>query len=399
MCNPFPPLPPPPVCRATPPLEPSSSSLVPQTLEEFDSDQELQELHNRIATRGQAALTREEEKLRTRSLARLGIPSFSQLCADRGVSPLARGPTTIFQLNIGLYCNQACGHCHVESSPRRTELMTREIASRCIALLDASPGVKTLDLTGGAPELCPEFKYLVIEARKRGIQVIDRCNLTVLLEPGQERLADFLAEHHVHVVASLPCYTADNVDSQRGRGVFDRSIQGLQALNKVGYGIPGTGLSLDLVYNPGGVFLAPPQAKLEDTYRIELSEAYGIQFTSLLCLNNMPIKRWADELQRRGQLEEYMAMLVDSFNPEAAEGVMCRNTVSVGWDGRVFDCDFNQQLDIPLGGKDNDGTKKKVKTVFDLESLDELSGREFAVASHCYGCTAGFGGGCGGQSI
>lgn len=187
----------------------------------------------------------------------------------------------------------------MESSPRRTELMTHEVAARCIELLDASPSVKTMDITGGAPELCPEFKYLVKEATARGVEVIDRCNLTVLLEPEQENLAEFLAHHKVRVVASLPCYSAENVDSQRGRGVFERSIKGLQALNAVGYGIPGSGLSLDLVYNPGGVFLAPSQAKLEAVYRQELQDAYGIQFTSLFCLNNMPIKRWADELLRR----------------------------------------------------------------------------------------------------
>ena len=187
----------------------------------------------------------------------------------------------------------------MESSPRRTELMSHDVAVRCIELLDASPTVKTMDITGGAPELCPEFKYLVTEARKRGIEVIDRCNLTALLEPGQENTAQFLAENEVRIVASLPCYSAENVDSQRGKGVFERSIKGLQILNSLGYGIPGSGLLLDLVYNPGGVFLAPSQEKLERVYRQELQDAYGIQFSSLLCLNNMPIKRWADELVKR----------------------------------------------------------------------------------------------------
>ena len=276
--------------------------------------------------------------------------------------------------------------------------MSHEVAARCIELLDASTGVKTMDLTGGAPELCPEFKYLVKEARRRGLEVIDRCNLTVLLEPGQEELADFLAEHQVRVVASLPCYTADNVDSQRGRGVFERSIKGLQALNARGYGQPGSGLVLDLVYNPGGVFLAPPQAKLEATYRQELQEAYSIQFSSLLCLNNMPIKRWADELQRRGQLEEYMALLVDAFNPAAAAGVMCRDTLSVNWDGGLFDCDFNQQLDIGLvgggGGGGPSSSSSTARNVFELESLNVLHGQSIAVASHCFGCTAGAGSSC-----
>jgi len=274
--------------------------LIQQTLQELDSDSELLELHARVAQLGQAALTKQEDRQRRRSLDRLGAPSFSQFCSSAGVSPLRRGTSDILQLNIGLYCNQACKHCHVESSPRRTEeLMTHAIAQRCIELLDSSPTIHTLDITGGAPELCPEFEYLVKEGRKRGLEVIDRCNLTVLLEPGQETLPEFLASHGVRIVASMPCYSQENVDSQRGRGVFDRSIRGLQLLNSVGYGSPGTGLILDLVYNPGGVFLAPPQASLEDSYRRELMEGYGITFSSLLCLNNMPIKRWADELVRR----------------------------------------------------------------------------------------------------
>lgn len=355
-------------------------------------DTEQQALLARLAAEGQAALTREEEAARRRSLAALGLPSFSQACTDAGVSPLVRGACEIFQINIGLYCNQACGHCHVESSPRRTaEQMTRETAERCVALLDASPGVKTLDITGGAPELNSQFRYLVTEGRKRGLEVIDRCNLTVLSEPGQEDTAEFLAANKVRIVASLPCYTADNVDAQRGRGVFERSIAGLKTLNALGYGIPGTGLILDLVYNPGGVFLAPEQSKLEGAYRQELRDTYGIEFSSLLCLNNMPIKRWADELSRKGKLEEYMGLLVGAFNPAAGEALMCRSTVSVNWEGRLFDCDFNQQLDMALGGD-------QALSVFDVQNLNELTGRRVAVASHCYGCTAGAGSSCQGAT-
>lgn len=358
----------------------------------MDSDTEQQALLARLATEGQAALTREEEAARRRSLAALGLPPFSQACATAGVSPLVRAACEIFQINVGLYCNQACGHCHVESSPRRTaEQMTRETAERCVALLDASPGVKTLDLTGGAPELNAQFRYLVGEGRRRGLEVIDRCNLTVLSEPGQADTAEFLAANGVRVVASLPCYTADNVDAQRGRGVFDRSIAGLQTLNALGYGRPGTGLVLDLVYNPGGVFLAPESSQLEAAYRSELAEAYGIHFSSLLCLNNMPIKRWADKLARKGRLEEYMGLLVGAFNPAAGEELMCRATVSVAWDGRLYDCDFNQQLDMGLGGDQG-------LSVFDVGSLDELTGRRVAVASHCYGCTAGAGSSCQGAT-
>ncbi|CAK0784435.1 hypothetical protein CVIRNUC_007639 [Coccomyxa viridis] len=228
-------------------------------------------------------------------------------------------------------------------------MMDRPTAERCITLLKESRGsLRTLDLTGGAPELNSQFRYLVTEAHAMGLEVIDRCNLTVLQEPGQEDLVSFLAQHKVRIVASMPCYSEANVNEQRGRGVFERSISGLRALNAVGYGQPGTGLTLDLVYNPNGAFLAPPTATLQAAYKQELSSSYGIAFDSLLCLNNMPIKRYVDYLQRRGQLEEYMQLLVSSFNASAAEGVMCRGTVSIGWDGRIYDCDFNQQLEMGL---------------------------------------------------
>eukprot|EP00775_Hariotina_reticulata_P010741 gene10742-10897_t len=275
------------------------------------------------------------------------------ILTESGIPPLRRQTTTALQLNIGLYCNQACSHCHVESSPVRTEMMDEATAQRCLHLLAASNDVTCLDITGGAPELNSQFRPLVQAARALSpdLTIIDRCNLTVLCEPGQEDLAGFLAQHRVRVVASLPCYGADNVDKQRGRGVFDRSIQGLKALNAVGYGQPGTGLVLDLVYNPGGAFLAPPQDKLQPAYKQELAEAYGIHFNSLLCLNNMPIKRFADWLIRQDQLSAYMAQLVEAFNPGAVTGVMCHNTLSVAWDGRLYDCDFNQQLELPLARK------------------------------------------------
>ncbi len=375
--------------RAQPPRLPGWEefpSLVPETLLEMSEDEELTQLHADVIERGQLALTEQEDGVRQKTLSRLGVGSFATTCAQAGVTPLHRAPATILQLNIGLYCNQACRHCHVESSPKRTEMMSHEVARRCIELLDSSSSVETLDLTGGAPELCPEFTYLVEEATARGVKVIDRCNLTVLVEPGQEGLAEFLARNKVRVVASLPCYSKENVDSQRGGGVFARSIRGLQLLNKVGYGVPGTGLTLDLVYNPGGVFLAPPASSLEGAYKEELEEAYGITFNSLLCLNNMPIKRWSDELVRMGKLDEYMELLVGAFNPAAAEGLMCRATVSVGWSGEIYDCDFNQQLGLTVSGP--------AKTVFDLGSLDELNDSKIVVASHCWGCTAGNGSGC-----
>ncbi|CAG9466422.1 unnamed protein product [Pedinophyceae sp. YPF-701] len=372
----------------------SLDSLVPQTLEEMEGDAELQAVLKSIEEEGQAALTKREQRGRQRSLEKLNMPNFSKACADAGVTPLKRGAAKILQLNIGLYCNQACTHCHVESSPKRTEMMSFEVANRCLELLDDAPSVATLDLTGGAPELNPTFRHLVEGARARGREVIDRCNLTVLEEPGQEDLADFLAALRVRVVASLPCYSQKNVDLQRGSGVFERSVRGLQKLNAVGYGVPGTGLTLDLVYNPGGPFLAPPQESLEGAYRTELREAFGVEFSSLLALNNMPIKRYYDWLERRGGLEEYMGLLLEGFNPGAAEGLMCRDTVSVGWDGRVYDCDFNQQLEMTLAG----GSGESGLTVFDLGSLGELEGRGILVDNHCFGCTAGSGSGCQGAT-
>ncbi|KAI7837484.1 hypothetical protein COHA_008675 [Chlorella ohadii] len=261
-------------------------------------------------------------------------------------------------------------------------MMSRQVAERCVQLMEASASsLSTVDITGGAPELMPQFRYLVQEARRLGLQVIDRCNLTVLLEPGQEDTAQFLADHQVRVVASLPCYSAENVNTQRGGGM----------LNAAGYGQPGSGLHLDLVYNPGGAFLAPPQSKLEPAYKQELAEHYRVTFNSLLCLNNMPIKRWADQLVKEGKLEEYMRLLVDAFNPAAAEGLMCRDTISVGWDGRLYDCDFNQQLELGLPHPQH-------RTVFDIDSLAELTGGRIALGSHCFGCTAGAGSGCQGAT-
>ncbi|KAA6425155.1 MAG: Fe-S oxidoreductase [Trebouxia sp. A1-2] len=371
----------------------ASTSLIPETLEEMESDTEFQQTAARLQRLGQAAMTREEKQKRQRSLDKIGVPSFGAMVKERGGILMKRQEAAILQLNIGLYCNQACTHCHVESSPKRFEMMDRPTAEQCVRLMqDGTGSVTTVDITGGAPELNSQFKYLVESARGLGLEVIDRCNLTVLLEPGQETLAQFLADNQVHVVASMPCYSPTNVDQQRGHGVFDRSIKGLQALNAVGYGQPGTGLQLDLVYNPNGIFLAPPQSKLEGVYKEELQQHFGIVFNSLFCLNNMPIKRYVDYLQRRNKLEEYMQMLVEGFNVAAADGVMCRNTVNVGWDGRVFDCDFNQQLDMGMRKPGN--TSEKDMTVFDVGSLEELTGRSIAVDNHCFGCTAGSGSSC-----
>eukprot|EP00798_Chlamydomonas_sp_ICE-L_P030330 gene30330-35323_t len=378
-----------------------SESLIPQTLEDMEEDSEFQLHLAELKAKGQAALTREERVKRQRSLDTLGVPSFYAMSKEKGVKPLVRKPAAILQLNIGLYCNQACTHCHVESSPKRTEMMDRKTAERCVELMKlgvADGSLSTVDITGGAPEM---NAYLVEEARALGLEVIDRCNLTVLMEPGwtKDELPAFLANNKVRVVASLPCYGAEKVDKQRGAGVFERSIEALKILNNLGYGVPGSGLGLDLVYNPSGDFLAPAQAKLEALYRVELKESHGIVFNSLFCLNNMPIKRFADFLLKRNKMDDYMQLLVNSFNPSAADGVMCRDTVSVGWDGRMYDCDFNQQLELPVQlGAAAAAAAPGGPTVFDIASLADLTGRPILCDNHCYGCTAGAGSSCQGST-
>ena len=311
---------------------------------------------------------------------------------DHGLPPLRRGPVRTLQLNIGKRCNLACHHCHVESGPGRSEAMDREGVRRVLELLERNPGVETLDITGGAPELNPHFRPLVAGARALGRRVIDRCNLTVLYEPGQDDTARFLADHDVEIIASLPCYTRDNVEAQRGRGVFGRSIDALQHLNALGYGRPASHLRLDLVYNPVGAFLPPPQQQLEDDYRKELDELFGIVFHHLLTITNMPIKRFGHELVRDGRLDEYMLLLVDHFNARTLPGLMCRELLSVGWDGRIWDCDFNQMLEIPLGAAKTEATA----TIWEIDDLRRLEGRPISTAAHCFACTAGGGSSCGG---
>ena len=381
-------------------------SLVESTLESIESDEIFLQTEKDLKTFGQRKLTLDERKIRHRSLSNLGIPSFSGYLKERSVH-ISRKETKILQLNIGLYCNQACNHCHVESSPRRTEQMTLEIAAKCMSIMDNSPSIDVVDLTGGAPELNPSFRFLVEEARKRGKEVIDRCNLTVLLEPGQEDLPEFLASNGVRVVASLPCYSESNVDKQRGKGVFGRSILALQLLNAKGYGIEGSNLRLDLVYNPSGGSLPPSQASLEIDYKKRLFDDFGIKFNSLLTITNMPIKRFADYLLQKGELDSYMELLVNNFNPNAADGLMCRDTLSVGWDGKIYDCDFNQQLQLSLGEKltslavgeeQSSEGPKEFMTVFDIESSSELISDRIVTDSHCFGCTAGAGSSCQGAT-
>ncbi len=319
-------------------------------------------------------------------------PSFDASLRTSGAGPLRRGRVTTLQVNVGKLCNMACHHCHVEAGPKRSEVMSGEVAARVVEVLAHNPGVEIVDLTGGAPELNPSFRSLVSQARKLGRRVIDRCNLTILFEPGMEDLAHFLAEHRVEVVASLPCYQRENVEKQRGMGAFGKSIEALRVLNGVGYGRPGTGLLLDLVYNPVGASLPPPQAGLEAAYRRELGELFGIQFNRLLTITNMPIQRFARLLERTGQHEAYMSLLVNHFNAATVPGLMCRSLLSVGWDGRLYDCDFNQMLELPLGADPDAGPR----TLWRLGSLDALEGARIATGDHCYGCTAGAGSSCGG---
>jgi len=307
------------------------------------------------------------------------------------LGPLRRERVTTLQINVGKLCNQACLHCHVDAGPKRTEIMPREVAERLLWLLDRSPSVETVDITGGAPELNANFRDLVVGARERGRHVIDRCNLTVLLEPGQQDLVDFLAEHEVEVIASLPCYSAENVNQQRGKGVFGKSIRALQALNALGYGKPDSGLELNLVYNPLGPSLPPPQASLEARYKEELADNFGIVFNRLFTLTNLPISRFLHMLRREGQLEAYQELLANSFNPATVDGLMCRHQISVGWRGRLYDCDFNQMLELGLPE-----AEPHADTIWDIDSFEVLAEREITTRDHCFGCTAGAGSSCGG---
>jgi radical SAM/Cys-rich protein len=306
-----------------------------------------------------------------------------------GFPAIHRRRLDTLQVNLGYKCNQTCLHCHVNAGPTRTETMTRETVSDVIAFLKAS-GARTLDLTGGAPELNPHFRGLVLAARNLGVKVMDRCNLTVLEQPGQEDLPQFLAANGVEIVASLPCYLERNVDAQRGKGVFEASIRSLRRLNALGYGREGTGLVLNLVYNPQGPALPPVQDKLEADYHRHLEERFGVVFNRLYVLTNMPIQRFGSTLVSKGQFEHYMALLKSAYQPQNLEAVMCRSLVSVDWRGYLYDCDFNQMLGLPLrlGGKPRVHLRQ-------LAGAD-LEGNPIVVKDHCYGCTAGQGSSCGG---
>jgi radical SAM/Cys-rich protein len=303
--------------------------------------------------------------------------------------PIRRHRLETVQVNLGYVCNQACLHCHVNAGPTRTESMSGETVEQVVAFL-ATTGARALDLTGGAPELNPHFRPLVARAREMGVKVIDRCNLTILEEPGHEDLADFLAGRQVEVVASLPCHTKELVDRQRGKGVYEKSVRGIRRLNELGYGRAGSGLVLNLVYNPQGANLPPAQQKLEAQYKRTLGETFGISFNELYTIANMPIQRFGSTLVSKGQFGPYMQLLRASHRSENVEVVMCRTLVSVDWQGYVYDCDFNQMLGLPLrvAGKSR-------PHLVDLVGRD-LEGNPIVVRDHCYGCTAGQGSSCGG---
>ncbi len=310
------------------------------------------------------------------------------LLKDSDFPSIRRNRLDTLQLNLGYLCNIACLHCHVAAGPNRTELMSRETMEQALAVAERH-GVQTLDLTGGSPEMNPEFRWLVKTAVGRGLHVMDRLNPTIMKEPGYEWVGKFLAEHRIEAIASLPCYSAENVDAQRGNGVFEASISALKELNQLGYGDPDTGLVLNLVYNPLGPSLPPPQQALEADYRRFLDEHFGIRFNQLFTLTNMPIKRFGAVLLAKGQFEDYMTLLKNAYRRDNLKAVMCRNLISVDYQGEVYDCDFNQMLGLPPERRDKP-----------LRLSDLLDGRELpeviSVADHCYGCTAGQGSSCGG---
>ena len=305
---------------------------------------------------------------------------------------LKRRAVDVLQVNLGRYCNLACIHCHVEAGPTRKEMMSRENVDAVLRFLQGTT-IPTLDITGGAPELHADFDYLVGSARELGRHVMDRCNLTVIFEPGKDYLPEFFRRHRVELVCSLPCYTIENVDKQRGKGTFDGSIRALQIFNDLGYGKPQSGLTLNLVYNPVGPHLPPPQEQLEQDYRRILLKQFGIEFNHLFCLTNMPITRYATHLKLRREYEPYMELLETNFNAGTVDQVMCRNLISVGWDGWIYDCDFNQMLDLPI--VDRSSERLHISSL----RLDQLAEPAITVGDHCYACTAGAGSSCGGTLV
>jgi len=313
---------------------------------------------------------------------------FQQKLEESGLYPLKPSGVQVFQVNVGKMCNQVCKHCHVDAGPDRKEIMTRETMQQCLAALQNNPGLQIVDITGGAPEMNPDFRWFVEEIIKLGRHVIVRCNLTIIMANKKYYdLPEFYKLHNIEVVSSLPFYTKDRTDRQRGDGVFESSINALQMLNDVGYGREGSGLILNLVYNPAGAFLPPSQHSLEKEYKLSLMKQYSIEFNNLFAITNLPISRFLDYLLQSGNYEKYMEKLVNSYNPVAAVNVMCRNTISISWDGYLYDCDFNQMLDLKVA------CSSKHISQFNTGTLNN---RNIIVGQHCFGCTAGSGSSCGG---
>lgn len=318
------------------------------------------------------------------------IPDFNEKLADAGLPPLRPRAPDVFQINIGKMCNQVCAHCHVDAGPDRKEMMSRETMLQCADVV-AKLGVKTIDITGGAPEMHPHFRWFVETLSSLGRTIIVRSNLTIIVaNPKYHDLPGFYKKHKVEITSSLPFYSADRTDRQRGEGVFDDSIRALRMLNDEGYGKPNSGLTLNLVYNPAGAFLPGNQDEMERDYKRELKKTYGIDFNNLYCITNMPISRFLEYLIDSGNYDRYMERLLAAFNPRAAESVMCRNTLSIGWDGFLYDCDFNQMLEMKVAGA--------ITHISDF-NLAELASRDIRVSKHCYGCTAGAGSSCGGSTV
>jgi radical SAM/Cys-rich protein len=311
--------------------------------------------------------------------------SFIQKMKEVGAFPLKPRSLEILQINVGYMCNMECSHCHVDSSPRRKEITPRHILEKCLEVIDSNPTIKTVDLTGGAPEMNPDFQWLIQELAKRDLETIVRSNLTILVEGKFKTYPAFLAENKVTIISSLPCYTEENTDAQRGDGTFNRSIQALKILNELGYG-KTTELPLHLVYNPGGPFVAPNQAKLQADYKRELGDRFGIEFHNLYTITNLPISRYMEFLEGKGKLNSYIEVLANSFNPSTTNAVMCTNTLSVDWNGNLFDCDFNQILKLPVA-------VRKSRNIMDFDA-EELANRTLVFNQHCFGCTAGEGSSC-----
>jgi radical SAM/Cys-rich protein len=328
-----------------------------------------------------------------RGVIEQGLDRFSKKLENINLFPLKPIEIDVFQINMGKMCNQVCAHCHVDAGPDRKEIMDKDTLQECLNAIEKS-GIKTVDLTGGAPEMNPHFRWFVEEAFKLGCHIIVRCNLTIIVANKKYNdLPEFYKKNNVEVASSLPFYSAKKTDSQRGDGVFDSSIKALKMLNEVGYGVEGSSLVLNLVYNPSGAFMPPPQEGLEKQFKRKLKADFNIEFNNLFAITNIPISRFLDFLIASGNFEGYMENLVNAFNPTAAEGVMCRNTISIGWDGYLYDCDFNQMLDLKVAVSQKE--KQHVRD-FDKEVLTK---RDIIVNEHCYGCTAGSGSSCGGEVI